>query len=505
MKKNLPGMDAGEMAAPKFKTFHGERTISDAHWTAEEVVEATKGTWLAAPPAGWSASGLCIHASTMRHGHLAVLRPPGDAGRGIPLHTLVGLKPPPAAVIAAQIPDQGLPDLPVLQVRDTDEAILGMGRHARDQMTSTVLAVTGSAGKTTTVAMLAHVLSIWEDTPSSSHSANLPHGVAWNLASMPRQTRFVVLELAIGRMGQSSRLARPHLSLVTNILPAHLGENSTLKDIALTKSAIFSGMAPGGVAVLNRDMLEWETVHSAAVARNQKVVHYGTTRESAFQLLEYDTADQRALASIAGKKIEYRMAAAGKHMALNGLAVLAAVSALGLPIEPAVKQLECFSPLPGRGEEFEIVLAGRRVAVIDDAYNANPGSMAAALENLASRITQGRKIAVLGEMAELGPGAPKYHSDLALLVKRLDIDRFYCIGKLYEDFFHALPSHRQGYLTTSLDDLRMKLTSGVSCGDTLLFKGSHSTEMHKLVASLKQDANRTRDETGETPVRCRQI
>jgi UDP-N-acetylmuramyl pentapeptide synthase len=333
------------------------------------------------------------------------------------------MAPQPSGVITTDPDRVQIPDMPILRVADVNTAIIAMGHYAREQMTGNVLAVTGSAGKTTTVAMLSHALSAWGPVGQSSHNANLPHGVAWNLASIPWDTPSVVLELAIGRMAQSARMARPQVAIFTNILPAHLGDHHTIVDVALRKSAIFLGMSQGGVAVLNRDMLEWETVYKAARARALEIVHYGTTRECEFRLVHYSPAEQRVTAQFMNREVHYRIGAAGPHMAMNSLAVVAAVSALGYQVEPAIAQLENFAAVPGRGEEFEVMLDERRLILIDDAYNANPGSMRAALIGLGEKTNAHRRIAVLGEMAELGPQAEKYHADLADLIELHGIDR----------------------------------------------------------------------------------
>ena len=454
-------------------------------WTAEHVANAAGGEWIVPPEPDWAATGVSIYAPAMKEGNLIIVRDAED-GRGLPMSALSKLPFSPSGIIATSSAIDALKaaGLPLLQVGDTGDALIRMGRFARNHLSGKVLAVTGSAGKTTSVAMLAHTLSAWGNVDSTSHSANLPHGVAWNLASACWQSPFVVLELAIGRMGQSARMARPDISLVTNILPAHLSETSTLKDIALTKSAIFSGMKPGGLAILYREMQEWETVHNAASAQKLDILHYGEGEECAFRLLEYEPSKQSVLANLQGKEMTYRIGAPGKHMALNSLAVLAAVSWLGLPLEPALLQLERFSPLPGRGQELKMSIKGKQLTVIDDAYNANPGSMAAALEHLSARNTSGRKIAVLGEMAELGPDASRYHLELAAAAERLKIDRFYVVGSLYEEFWERLPASRRGCRADTPEALRSRLLDEFADGDLVLFKGSHSTRIHGLVRWL---------------------
>ncbi|MND35723.1 UDP-N-acetylmuramoyl-tripeptide--D-alanyl-D-alanine ligase [compost metagenome] len=456
-------------------------------WTAVDVEAATGGTWLRHPPEGWTAKGLCIFAPAMQPESMVVLRA-REGDTGVPVHALEGLHKPACLMTT----DPGLVsdrDEPALQVAEGMQAVLAMGDYARSRMTGNVLAVTGSAGKTTVVAMLAHVLSAWGAVGKSHHNANLPAGVAWNLASIPWDMPHVVLELAIGKMAISARMARPKVAIFTNVLPAHLGETSTVFDIARTKSAIFLGMAPGDKAVLNRDMLEWDTVHDAARGRGLDILTYGTSDACLFQLLHYDIASGQARARIKEQEISYRVGAAGRHMALNGLAILAAVSALGHPLEPAIAQLDSFTALPGRGEEIDLSLDGRRLTVIDDAYNANPGSMRAALERLNGHEGGGRRIAVLGEMAELGPGAAAYHTELAAFMRESSIDQVYVTGELYTDFWDALSPARRGVHADSRQALKEILRDRLTDGDVVLFKGSHSTGMHELVAWLKKSAD----------------
>ncbi|MFK3777611.1 Mur ligase family protein [Agrobacterium sp. NPDC089420] len=456
-------------------------------WTAAHVEAATGGRWMRRPPEGWTANGVCIFAPAMQPEALVVVRT-ADGDTGIPIHAVGGLQRP-AGLITTEPALTGAYEGPVLQVADGMRAVLSLGEYARDHMAGNVLGVTGSAGKTTVVAMLAHALSAWGPVGKSHHNANLPAGVAWNLASIPWDTPHVVLELAIGKMAISARMARPKVAVFTNILPAHLGETSTVLDIARTKSAIFLGMAAGDTAVLNRDMLEWDTVHDAARRRGLDILTYGASDDCAFRLLRYDAVNGRAYARIKGREMSYCVGAAGRHMALNGLAVLAAVSALGHPLDPAIALLESFSALPGRGEEIRLSLDGRWLTVIDDAYNANPGSMRAALDRLNDHGGGGRRIAVLGEMAELGPGSAAYHTELAALLRASSIDRVYAVGDLYADFWSALSPPLRGAHVGSRQALKDILRERLEDGDVVLFKGSHSAGMHELVAWLKKSAD----------------
>lgn len=459
-----------------------------ADWSAAEVEQATQGTWLTPPRRGWAASGLCIYAPAMQRGNLVVMRRDNEE-KGVPLHAIRRMRPLPAGVITSDANAyEHFQDLPVLQVADTGDAILAMGAYARGRMTGKVLAITGSSGKTTAVAMLADALQPYGQSAKSAHNANLPHGVSWNLASIDRDMPHVVLEVAIGKMRKSARIARPHVAIFTNIQPAHMGESSTIEDIARTKSMIFLGMSPGSVAVLNRDMQEWDTVRKAAEARELRVIHYGSTPHCEFQLVDYMAAEQRVVARANGQELSYRLSAPGRHMALNSLAVLAAVSVLGYPLEPALQRLENFAAMSGRGEEFDLTLDGFRLTIIDHSYNANPGSMRAALEHLGDKGNSRRRVAVLGEMAELGPQAQAFHTELAPLVESRGIDCVYVMGELYAGFWKELPPSRRGRYTKSLAELKSVLREELSADDLVLLKGSNSTGIHRIVAWMKERA-----------------
>jgi UDP-N-acetylmuramoyl-tripeptide--D-alanyl-D-alanine ligase len=473
------------MSQPLAGRLHSHQATSPT-WTASQIETATGGTWICSPPDQWLASGLCTYAPAMQPGNMVVMRGEKDAV-GIVPHMLPKLGHRPAGIMTTDPAQVSSKEIPILQVGDLSEAVLAMARYARSQMTGKVFAVTGSAGKTTTVAMLSHVLKTYGTVYKSAHNANLPHGVAWNLASAAWTTDSIVLELAVGRMAVSSRLAKPNIALFTNIFPAHLDEKSTVRDIARTKSAIFLGMSPGDVAVLNRDMLEWDTISEAARARNLTILRYGTADDCEFRLVSYDSDQNLVTAQVLGRSIQYRMGAAGSHMALNSLAVLAAVSAAGHSLDAGLAQFASFSALDGRGEVLELSFEGKHLRIIDESYNANPGSMRAALERL-SQERSARRVAVLGQMAELGSSAEAYHSELASFIADSSIDRVFVVGELYATFWDSLPDSRKARWASSLEELKSALQAELIDGDVVLFKGSNNTGIHKLVDWMKESS-----------------
>lgn len=456
------------------------------NWSSDRLLAATGGKWITAPADGWHASGLCIFAPAMQDKNIIIAKS-NLKEKGILPSVITRLKTPPAAIIVTDPTVLQATDCPVLQVEDVDKAILNMGVFARDQMRGHVCAVTGSAGKSTTSAMLAHVLQTYGKTGLSANNANRPHGVAWNLASIDWNCEHVVLELAIGLMGISSRMARPGLVIFTNVLPVHLSDKTTIHDIAVTKSAIFNGMKAGDTAILNKNMQEWKTVQNAALNRELNIIEYGTTSDCAFQLLSYDAQSQMVTARLRGIKVEYHLGAAGEHMALNSVAVLAAIIAFDYPLNTALERLRSFKALSGRGEQSKVSFNGNNITIIDDAYNANTGSMQAALVNLSEQKTAIRRIAVLGEMAELGLQATQHHTDLAPFISSLYIDKVFVTGDHYRQFWEQLPDRLKGAYCGSVSALGVELLDNIQDGDIILFKGSNSTHIHELVQQMKNN------------------
>lgn len=477
-----PVVEAPAVAAPALAaTWQG-----GDNWNAERVTQATGGQWLSPPPSDWSATGLCVWAPAMQPGNMVLTKRPGGS-RGVLVDTARRMQPPPAALITDEPqlipPEAG----PTLVVADAAQAIIDLGRYARSQMKGTLIGVTGSSGKTTTVAMLTHILEAWGEVGQTRHNANLPHGIAWNLASMPWGAPYTVMEMAIGRMAENTQLVRPNMAVFTNIAPAHLEYHGTTAEVARKKSAIFDGMQAGEPAILNRDMLEWPIVHDAALRNRLQVVPYGRHPESRFRLLDYSPTDGVVQADLAGQTLRYRVGAPGEHMALNSLAVLAAVTMQGLDLAPALERLETFAPLPGRGARVARVFDGKPVEVLDEAYNANPASMEAALRLLAAQAPHGgRRLLVLGDMLELGPDAPQYHAALAPAVQAARADRIYLCGPMMQHLAQALEAAGvKAWWFPEVEALQAVLFDDLAAHDFLLIKSSAGTRLSEIVEALQ--------------------
>ena len=405
--------------APQVSQPPPTEATSDWTWDAVTVARVTQGTWVPQPPSDWRATGLTPSMQFFKPGRMLNRHPtkvgPNEAQSALRWAQAKPERRPSAFLCVDPTPylDCGLP---ALQVADTSEAMLQLGRHARQYFSGQVFGVTGSFGKTTVVAMLAHALKHWGEVGQTEANANLPHGIAWNLASMPPATRFWVLEMAVGRMPINSELVRPHIAIVTGLAPAHLEYHGTLENLARKKSAIFRSMAPGGHAVLNRGMPYYELFAQAAETARLQVISYGEHVDADLRLLDWRSESQLVYvrAQRGSQALNFTLQARGRHMVLNALAVLASLFAAGLEACQALEILTGFEPVEGRGNVMQIPCAGGHFQMINDAYNANPGSMAAALQSMADLPLPSRhRVLVLGDMLELGPDTLRYHLELA--------------------------------------------------------------------------------------------
>ncbi len=457
-------------------------------WTAHNVARVTSGTWVRSPPEDWRATGLCIYRPSLQDGDMVVMRGEDDAERGIPPRQVNRVKPQARGIITSAPQAFADAELPVLSVRDNGDAVLALGRYARSMMRGKLIGVTGSAGKTTMVAMLAQALRPWGKVGTSRLNANLPHGIGWNLASIAWDTPHVVMELAIGRMKQNAALARPDVAVFTNIAAAHLEFHHDLATVARRKSAIFEGMAAGATAILNADMAELARVRALALARGLNIVSYGEAPRADIRLIS--RKGNFLEAETPSGRMGYHLAAPGRHMAVNSLAVLATLHALSLQPHRGMSALEGFRPLAGRGDVAALCVQGKRILLIDEAYNANPASMAAALELLGAQ-AGGRRVAILGEMLELGPGAEGYHADLAPLATGLSIDVVHVVGPLYARFCADLPPRHRGIHAPDLATLHARWPELIRDGDIVLVKGSHGSGVHEIVRAIQAEADTT--------------
>jgi UDP-N-acetylmuramoyl-tripeptide--D-alanyl-D-alanine ligase len=461
-----------------------------ALWTAAEAEAATLGRATQA----FAATGMSIDTRTLKPGDLFVALK-GDSRDG---HEFVGgaIAAKAAAALVSRTPEH-LPANPaLLMVANTQRALEDLARASRARSHAKIVAVTGSAGKTTTKEMLRLALGALGETHASAASYNNHWGVPLSLASMPRTSAFGVFEIGMNHFGEIRSLVafvRPHVALVTTIAPAHLEFFGSCEAIADAKSEIFEGIVPGGAALIPADSPYAERLLARArQAGASRILSFGTEPKSDARLLGAQAAGEGMIvdAEVLGRRLEFRIGAPGLHLAHNALGALLAVAALDGEVLNAAASLSRFEALKGRGARLRLSLGGGEVEVIDESYNANPASMEAALALLAasSPTLGGRRVAVLGDMLEMGPDGPAHHAALAAPIERAGADIVYACGPQMRSLWELLPGERRGaYGDTSLD-IASAVRESIRAGDVVLVKGSFGSKMSVIIDALKARA-----------------
>jgi UDP-N-acetylmuramoyl-tripeptide--D-alanyl-D-alanine ligase len=462
--------------------------MSGPLWTFDEVVSASGGR---AEGTGMpEITSVSIDTRTLQPGALFA----AIAGDNHDGHDFVGKAfeaGAAAALVAdnAQVESDGL----LIRVDDTLEGLNRIGKTARSRTAAAVIAVTGSVGKTGTKEALRLALAPSGQVHASEKSYNNHWGVPLTLANMACETRFGVFEVGMNHPGEITPLVsliRPHVAIITTVELVHLEYFASVEQIANAKAEIFDGLEPGGTAIINRDNPHFSLLHSKAKgAEAGRIVGFGAHEEADAKLIEMrESSDSSQVwARICGEAVTYRIGAPGRHLVLNSLAVLAAIKAVGGDLGAASKALADYRAQPGRGEREVFDFEGGEVILIDESYNANPASMRAALATLASvpHEQAKRRIAVLGDMLELGETSPKLHAELAAPVDAAGVDVVFACGPHMRMLYDALPGPRQGVYAESSEGLRQVLLDTVRTGDVVMVKGSLGSRMGLLVEALR--------------------
>jgi UDP-N-acetylmuramoyl-tripeptide--D-alanyl-D-alanine ligase len=385
-------------------------------------------------------------------------------------------------------------EAPLLVVPDVLDALRKLAQAARARLHAKVIAVTGSVGKTGTKEALRLALSADGETHASVASYNNHWGVPLSLARCPESVKYAVFEIGMNHAGEITPLTKlvlPHVAIVTGIEPVHLEYFGSLEKIADAKAEIFAGVEPGGAAVLNRDNPQFARLAAAAKAAGvERIVSFGEDNKADARLsrLSLQADSSTVEATILGQPVTYKLGAPGRHLVLNSLAVLAAVALVGADLALAALALNNLRPVSGRGARAVLIVPGGNALLIDESYNANPASMRAAIALLGQAPIgkHGRRIAVLGDMLELGSSADAMHRKLADAIEAAGIDLVFCSGPLMRALWEALPSRARGGYAEMAAGLESAVLGAIRAGDAVMVKGSLGSKMGPLVKALER-------------------
>jgi UDP-N-acetylmuramoyl-tripeptide--D-alanyl-D-alanine ligase len=396
------------------------------------------------------------------------------------------------AVVAAAERDRFPNDVPLLVVADVLDGLRDLARAARARSQAKIVGVTGSVGKTGTKEALRLTLAESGETHASAASYNNHWGVPLSLARCPETARYAVFEMGMNHAGEIEPLARlvqPQVAIITAVAPVHLEFLRSIEAIADAKAEIFLGLGRGGAAVINRDNRQFARLErSAEKAGVERVVSFGEHARADARLTKcsLQSDSSTVVARILGTDVAYKLGAPGRHLVLNSLAVLAAVSLVGADLALAALKLSELQPATGRGSRLTLDVRGGTVLLLDESYNANPASMRAALALLGhSNVgARGRRIAVLGDMLELGPRGADLHRQLAEVAVAQEVDLVFCCGPLMRALWQALPSGRQGGYSETSEGLEAQVLDAIQPGDAVMIKGSLGSRMAVIVKAL---------------------
>jgi UDP-N-acetylmuramoyl-tripeptide--D-alanyl-D-alanine ligase len=459
-------------------------------WTTQELVAATGGT-LHGEVRG-PINGVSIDSRAVSPGDVFVAIK-GDKLDGHDF-VVVALKNGAGVALVSRVTNAMREAGAVLQVADDPlRGLENMGRAAREWSKGQIIAITGSVGKTSTKEMLRVALAASGETHASAASFNNHWGVPLTLARLSRNAAYGIFEIGMNHSGEIEplvKMVRPHVAIVTAVAASHLGNFNSLDEIADAKAEIFSGVVPGGAAVINQDSPYFEKLAAVARAHGIKnIIGFGRHTSAAVRLerVALHATCCCITADVMGEMVTYKLGVPGEHMALNSLAVLAAVKLTGADLARAALALADAAPAKGRGVQERLQVDGGELLLIDESYNANPASVRAALALLAKAKVgkNGRRIAVLGDMLELGQSGPSLHADISKAIDEYNVDVLYAAGPLMNHLWDVTPESKRGAYAASSAELKDIVLSQLRAGDAVMIKGSLGSRMGPIVDAMR--------------------
>ncbi len=468
-------------------------------WPAQRVKEATGGELLGA--SSWEASTPSIDSRNLKKDQIFI----AIEGEKLDGHAYIeaAFQKGASAALVSKLPpeSQQTQSRPYIKVPDTTVALQRMGVRARQDLAhAAVLAITGSVGKTTSKDLVAFCLSSQGTCHASAKSFNTKWGVPLTLAECAPDLDYVILEIGMSQPGEIlplAKIARPSVALVTAIAPAHLQGMGTLENIAHEKSEIFRGLEPGGSVLLPVNTPQFPLLRSLAQEKGVKNIYTFSDRHSPrfdggtpadCQLTHYEATPSGlcGTALVFGQSHTFELPLYGQHIALLGTACLGAISLMGGNVAHAAQRFRSFKASERRGTTHSL---RDGVLVVDESYNANPASMAAAIRAFGERPHQGRKILILGDMLELGGAAADLHAGLEGSIRALHPQEVYLFGPYMSALGDLLRPSIPTHAFTNLEELKEQLKKNLRPRDALMVKSSNSTQLHLVVSWLLAHLN----------------
>ena len=461
-------------------------------WTTGKLTDAARGT-LRGTSGAEAVTGISIDTRSIAPGE-AFFAIRGDRLDGHEYANAALERGASVAVVEEAFAAKQPSNARLIVVNDTLEALRNAGVAARARSGAKIVAVTGSVGKTSTKEALRIALGASGEVHASAASFNNHWGVPLSLSRLPEAVKFGVFEIGMNHAGEIEplvKMVRPHVAIVTTVEPVHLEHFSGIEAIADAKAEIFLGLEPGGAVLLYRDNPQYARLaESAKRAKAGHVLSFGEHESADVRLLDVALKEDASAAHalVLGDEVMFKLGAPGKHLVMNALAVLAAVKLMSADLAKAALALGDYTPPQGRGRRVPLQLPGGSGLLIDESYNANPASMRAAIEVLsrAPLGNGGRRIAVLGDMLELGEEGPALHAGLAAPLANGGIDLVFCSGPLMRSLWDALSPGQRGGYAESAAELEPDVISALRGGDAIMVKGSNGSRMGPLAASIAQ-------------------
>lgn len=455
--------------------------MSHQLWTSAEIAAATGGT----ASADFAVSGVAFDSREVGPGDL-FLALKGESTDGHRFLDQAFAQGAAGAVVSDAT------EHPSVRVADTTAALNALGAASRARASASIIGVTGSVGKTGTKEALFAALDRMDRgcAHRSVKSYNNHTGVPLSLARMPQGTRYGVFEMGMnhaGELAQLTRLVRPHVAIVTAIAPAHLGFFDSVEGIADAKGEIFQGLEPGGTAIVPFDSPYRDRLLAAARPYAAKIVTFGLGEGAdvrAVETMRARSGGTFVMARLGNRELSFTLSQPGDHWVSNAMAILAAVDAVGGDLEVAGLALAELGGLAGRGARMTVPVGDGSALVIDESYNANPSSMRATLKVLAAEA--GRRIAVLGEMRELGGHSDALHAELAGPIAQAGVSRAILVGEAMAPLAAALEGRLDFVHVADAAAAKAELESTLAPGDAVLIKGSNGVRLATIVAALAE-------------------